>query len=187
MNTQQDIAIDPAARSVSDGPVATRGEAAWGRDADGIPKPPPVAPAQLAAWRAFLEAHARTIDVLSRELREAEDLPLTWYDVLVQLNEADERRLRMQELANAVLLSKSGLTRLIDRMERDGLVRREACPSDRRGTFAELTAAGHRRLREAAPAHLRGVNEHFAELFDEEEAATLERLLRRVGAAHRQD
>ena len=136
--------------------------------------------AQLAAWRAFLEAHARVIEVLSRELREGADLPLSWYDVLVHLSEAPDGQLRMQELADAVLLSKSGLTRLIDRMQRDGLVTRSACPDDRRGTYAQLTTAGRDRLRDAAPTHLRGVREHFADLFDDDEAVQLQRLLQRV-------
>lgn len=135
---------------------------------------------QFRAWRTFLEAHSRTIESLARELRDEKDLPLAWYDVLVQLSEAPDRRLRMQELAEAILLSKSGLTRLIDRMERDGLIARQACPADRRGTFAELTPAGSRRLEEAAPTHVRGVHEHFARLFDDDEAATLAALLSRV-------
>lgn len=135
---------------------------------------------QLAAWRAFLEAHARVIEVLSRELREETDLPLSWYDVLVHLSEAPDGQLRMQELADAVLLSKSGLTRLIDRMQRDGLVTRSACPDDRRGTYAQLTTAGRNRLRDAAPTHLRGVRDHFADLFDDDEAFQLQRLLQRV-------
>jgi DNA-binding MarR family transcriptional regulator len=144
-----------------------------------------VPPAQLAAWRAFLEAHALAVETLTRELREAEDLPLTWYDVLVQLHEAPEHRLRMQELADAVLLSKSGVTRLVDRMERAGLVERTRCTDDRRGTFAALTPAGRQRLKETAPTHLRGVAAHFAALFDDEEAAVLERLLLRIVEANR--
>lgn len=135
---------------------------------------------QYAAWRAFLEAHARVTDLLARELREEEDLHLTWYDVMVHLSEAPEHRLRMQELADAVLLSKSGLTRLIDRMERAGLVSREACPSDRRGTFALLTDRGLATLRAAAPTHVRGVQAHFAAHLSDEEAATLADILRRV-------
>ncbi len=98
------------------------------------PAPPParddepIVPApQMAAWRAFLTAHARLTDELARELRDRVGLPLTWYDVLVQLSEADDRRLRMQDLAGRVVLSKSGLTRLIDRMEREGLVSRSPC------------------------------------------------------------
>ena len=151
---------------------------------DTLPVAPSIPDAHLGAWRAFLEAHARTIELLARELRDDEGLPLSWYDVLVHLNEASERRLRMQELADAVLLSKSGLTRLIDRMERDGLVCRSACPVDRRGTFAELTDAGRRRLEETAPRHIRGVQEHFADLFDEDEERQLEVLLRRVADAN---
>lgn len=147
------------------------------------PDRPTVPAAQLAAWRALLEAHARATDLLAAELRAAHDLPLAWYDVLLHLNEAPDRRLRMQELAARLLLSKSGLTRLIDRMERDGLVARTACPSDRRGTFAELTASGYDRLRESAPTHLRGIRDHVADLFDDEEAAVLEGLLRRIADA----
>ena len=79
---------------------------------------------QLHAWRAFLEAHARTPERRERELRGEQGIPLAWYDVLVHLHEADGHRLRMQDLAGEVLLSKSGLTRLIDRMERAGLVQR---------------------------------------------------------------
>jgi DNA-binding MarR family transcriptional regulator len=135
---------------------------------------------RAAAWRAFLEAHARVTARLERELRDEQGLPLTWYDVLVQLHEADGHQLRMQELADAVLLSKSGLTRLVDRMERAGLVRRAACPSDRRGTFAELTAEGLRTLRRTAPTHLRGVGEHFSQHLDETEAEVLAQALRRI-------
>jgi DNA-binding MarR family transcriptional regulator len=144
-----------------------------------------VPPAQLAAWIAFLQAHALTVENLARELREHEDLPLAWYDVLVQLHHAPDGRLRMQELADAVLLSKSGVTRLVDRMERAGLVERARCTDDRRGTFAGLTAAGRQRLRETAPTHLRGIAEHFASQLDDEEAAVLERLLLRIAAANR--
>ncbi|MDX1658381.1 MAG: MarR family transcriptional regulator [Nitriliruptorales bacterium] len=134
----------------------------------------------LRAWRRFLEAHAALIDVLETELRQHEDLPLSWYDVLVQLAEATDERLRMQELADAVLLSKSGLTRLVDRMESEGLVERQACKTDRRGTWAVLTRRGRDRLRDAAPAHLDGVARHFARHLSEAEAATLAEVLERV-------
>lgn len=135
---------------------------------------------ELRAWRSFLEAHAALVGVLEDELQEREDLDLTWYDVLVQLHEAEDHRLRMQELADAVLLSKSGLTRLVDRMERSGLVRREACPTDRRGTFAVLTGSGLATLRRTAPAHLRGVSEHFAQHLTPEEATILEQVFGRI-------
>jgi DNA-binding MarR family transcriptional regulator len=140
---------------------------------------------QLHAWRAFLEAHARTTERLERELRDEEGIPLAWYDVLVHLHEADGHRLRMQDLAGEVLLSKSGLTRLIDRMERAGLVRRAACSEDRRGTFAELTDEGRQTLRRTAPTHLRGVGDHFAAHLSDEEADVLRRALSRIAEAAR--
>jgi DNA-binding MarR family transcriptional regulator len=115
---------------------------------------------ELGAWRSFLRAHAQITRALEAELITEHDLPLPSYDVLLQLAEAPGRRLRMTELADRVLLSRSGLTRLIDRLEREGLVARAACPNDARGTHAVLTDAGFGRLRAAAPTHLRGVAEH---------------------------
>jgi DNA-binding MarR family transcriptional regulator len=149
------------------------------------PRRPDISPTRMAAWRAFLEAHARVTDRLTHELRDEQNLPLTWYDVLVQLHEAPGHRLRMQELADAVVLSKSGLTRLIDRMQEADLVRRSECPSDRRGTFAELTELGLATLRRSAPTHLRGVREHFASLLTDEEAHVLAVALDRIAAAAR--
>src|SRR5688500_20210971 len=113
--------------------------------------------AEQLAWRGFLRAHATVVRALEADLQAEHDLPLASYDVLVQLSEAPERRLRMTELADRVLLSRSGLTRLADRLERDGLLVRQACPSDARGTLAVLTEAGLDRLRAAWPTPLRGV------------------------------
>jgi len=135
---------------------------------------------ELAAWRAFLRAHDAVTRVLETELERDQDLPLASYDVLVQLSEAPTRSLRMSELAGAVLISRSGLTRLVDRLEREGLVERRSCPSDARGTLAALTAAGQARLSAAAPGHLRGVREHFTAVFDDDEIETLARLLGRI-------
>lgn len=135
---------------------------------------------EMAAWRSFLEAHRRVVDVLEAELREHEDLPLSWYDVLVQLSESPTRCLRMQELADAVLLSKSGLTRLVDRMQSDGLVERRPCAADGRGIEAVLTDAGLERLRGAAPSHVAGVRAHFADLLRPGEAAVLAQALSRI-------
>ncbi len=131
----------------------------------------------LEAWRRFLRAHAVVSRVLARELEESCGLPLPEYDVLVTLAQAEGGRLRMQELADAVVFSRSGLTRLVDRMGRDGLVTRERCRDDGRGTYAVITAAGRRRLRQAAGVHLRGVGEHFAQHLTKTEAATLARAL----------
>jgi DNA-binding MarR family transcriptional regulator len=135
---------------------------------------------QLHAWRTFLRAHAAATRVLESELEAAEGLPLASYDVLVQLAEAPDSALRMSDLAAAVLLSRSGLTRLVDRLAADGLVERRACPSDARGTLAVLTPAGRDRLRDAAPTHLRGVHEHFTSKFSDDELDTLATLLARV-------
>jgi len=134
----------------------------------------------LGAWRQFLTAHARVVAVLEAELDAQRNLPLAWYDVLVQLEEAPDHRLRMTGLAGAVLLSKSGLTRLIDRMKSAGLV--ERCPddADRRGVWVSLTPAGHERLRDAAPIHLRGVREHFTSHLSAADAATLEEVFARI-------
>lgn len=139
----------------------------------------------LAAWRAFLEAHAAVTRVLEAELVAERELPLAWYDVLVQLSEASGGRLRMQELARRVLLSKSGLTRLCDRMEEAGLVSRRPCGDDGRGVEAALTARGRTVLKRAAPVHLRGVQAHFAGKLNEEEARTLASTAERITAAAR--
>jgi len=135
-------------------------------------------------WRDFLRAHAAVTRALEDELAAEKVLPLTWYDVLVQLVEAPGRRLRMTELADRVLLSRSGLTRLVDRLVNAGLVERQPCPDDARGTFCVLTAAGFARLRDAAPVHLRGIHEHMTSLIRPEELAVLGAVLRRIGDAH---
>ena len=135
---------------------------------------------QMIAWRRFLRAHALVTRQLEAELLAEQRLPLASYDVLVQLVEAPGRRLRMSELAERVLLSRSGLTRLVDRLEREGLVRREVCDSDARGLFTVLTDAGLDRLRAASPVHLRGIAEHAVGRLDDDEAATLARLLARM-------
>ena len=132
---------------------------------------------RLAAWSTFLRAHARVVRELERELQADQDLALTDYDVLVQLAAAHERRLRMSELADRLLLSRSGVTRLVDRLVADGLVERVICESDRRGQWAALTDAGRDRLRRAAPTHLRGVATHFLDRLSAEDLASLERML----------
>jgi DNA-binding MarR family transcriptional regulator len=134
-------------------------------------------PTELATWRTFLRAHATVTRRLEAELVAEHELPLASYDVLVQLSEAPERRLRMTELADRILLSRSGLTRLADRLERDGLLTREACPSDARGTLAVLTDAGLDRLRSAWPTHRRGVAEHVTGRLTTDEVVELGRLL----------
>ena len=143
---------------------------------------PPLGDQQFEAWKALLRAQAELISTLDRELQEERGLPITFFDVLIQLSAAGGR-LRMSELADAVLLSRSGVTRLVDRMVRDGLVRREACPTDRRSMYATLTAKGKRALAQARPVHLRGVAEHFGRHLSDDEAKTLTAALGRMVAS----
>ncbi|OLT03889.1 MarR family transcriptional regulator [Pseudonocardia sp. CNS-004] len=136
--------------------------------------------AQLDAWRAFLRAHASVMRTLEAELLAEQDLPLASYDVLVQLAEAPGRRLRMTELADAVLLSRSGVTRLVDRLEKAGLVARCPVETDGRGVAARLTDAGLDRLRTASRTHLRGVGQHFVDRLDDTDLHVLEQITRRL-------
>ncbi len=118
---------------------------------------------ELRAWRSFLRAHAAVVRRLEADLLQSHGLSLGVYDVLVQLVEAPGRRLRMTELAAKVLLSRSGLTRLVDRMVRDGYVRREPDPGDARGVLAVMTDAGYDRLRSASPTHLDGITRYVVD------------------------
>lgn len=144
--------------------------------------PRPIDPSdwRIGVWRAFLRAHAGVIRELERELATTAKLPLSWYDVLLHLAEAPGRRLRMADLADRVLLSRSGLTRLVDRLQGEGLVRREPSPEDARGTFTVLTPDGYERLRQAAPVHLDGVQRHWLSSFSDAELELLGVLLNRL-------
>lgn len=135
---------------------------------------------EVATWTAFLRANAVLTRRLGQELEAQAGLPFAWYDVLVQLALAPERRLRMAQLAENVMLSRSGLTRLIDRLEDEHLVRREPDPEDARGTFTVLTAGGLARLRTAAPVHLAGIQRHFLRHFNDAELDVLRELMSRL-------
>ncbi len=135
----------------------------------------------MRAWRAFLEAHAAISKTMERELREECDFPLSWYDALVQLNEAGGS-LRMHELADHLLLSRSATTRFADRLERAGLIERRSATSDRRGTIVLLTAEGKAELKRTAPVHMRGIAEHFVDQFDDVELAAIEKLFNRLAS-----
>lgn len=135
---------------------------------------------RLRAWVAFLQAHAAVTRRLEAELHAERGLSLADYDALVQLAVADDRRLRMSELADRVVLSRSGVSRLVDRLEAQGLVARRACPTDARGSWAEMTPTGLETLREAAPIHLRGVDAHFLALIAEPDREGLVRALEAV-------
>jgi DNA-binding MarR family transcriptional regulator len=146
---------------------------------------------RLAPWRAFLLAHARVSRRLDEELRAEHDLTIGEYDALLTIAQAPERRIRMRQLADEVILSKSGVTRLIDRLVDDGLVERSACLSDARGAEAVLTERGLARLRAASTTHLRGVNENFLAALDVEDLAVIERTMssvaRQAGASPTRD
>ncbi len=139
-----------------------------------------LSPAQLKTWRTFITTHATVIDQIERELAEAKQLPLSSYDVLLALVEAPNRRLRMHELAQAVVLSRSGLTRLVDRLAQEGLLRRDRNGSDRRAIYAVLTLKGFRAFRRAWPIYAQGIVKHFIQHLTEEDMATLTRMLERV-------
>jgi DNA-binding MarR family transcriptional regulator len=134
----------------------------------------------VAAWAVLLRTHAALVSRLERELEEARRLPLAWYDVLLELNAAEGRRLRMQELGNRVVLSRSRVSRIVDEMERGGLVRREPDPADRRGSYAVLADAGRSALHAAAPVYLRGIAEHFTSHLSDAELQTVHDALTKV-------
>jgi DNA-binding MarR family transcriptional regulator len=135
---------------------------------------------ELGAWRGFLRVHSKLTRELDAELAATHGLPLSSYEVLLFLNEAPDGRLRMAQLADSVLLSPSGLTRLVDRLEKAGLVRRESCPSDRRGFEAVITDKGRAAFAEARPTHLSGVRRRFLEHFSTDDMRTLGKYFDRV-------
>ena len=128
---------------------------------------------ELRAWRGMLRAHAALTKALDADLEAAHGLPLSSYEVLMYLNDADGRKLRMRDLASSVILSRSGLTRLADRLEREGLIRRESCDDDARGAYAVLTDAGAEKLGAARTTHLAGVRSLFLQHFSEAELDAL--------------
>jgi DNA-binding MarR family transcriptional regulator len=128
---------------------------------------------ELRAWRGLLRAHAALTKALDNQLEAGHGLPLMSYEVLMQLADADDHRMRMRDLASSVILSRSGLTRLVDRLEADGLLRRESCSDDARGAYAVLTDSGHEKLRAARATHLAGVRSMFLAHFDDEELDSL--------------
>lgn len=128
---------------------------------------------ELGAWRGMLAAHSMLIARLDEELEREHGLPLTSYEVLMYLGDADAGQLRMGELAERLLLSRSGITRLVDRLERQGLVERRRCGDDGRGYFAALTPDGRRVLDGARADHLDGVRRHFLARLEPGEAEAL--------------
>jgi len=131
-------------------------------------------------WRSFFETASALLDVLDRQLQARAGISLPWYDVLVHLEEADDGRLRMGDLANGILFSKSGLTRVVDRMEHVGLVQRERPAGDRRVIEVVLTDAGRETLAAARPYHRDDVERLFASHLDDRDFAALARAMPKV-------
>jgi DNA-binding MarR family transcriptional regulator len=148
-----------------------------GNDTDGDTR---LSGEELAAWGGFLRTHAALTRALDAELVDAHGLPLTSYEVLLRLAYAPEGRMRMSELADSVLLSRSGLTRLVDRLEREGLLGREECERDQRGLYAVITHDGRRLFRAAGRTHLRGVRARFLDQLSEDERRGLAVVWRRL-------
>lgn len=139
---------------------------------------------QVAAWRSVLLAQNRAVRAIERDLEAAEMIPLGWYDVLLELNAAPDRRLRMQELGHRAVLSRTRISRLVTELEAAGYVRRTADPEDGRATLATITSAGLAALGRAAPLYLAGIEEHFTRHLSASEQRVIVRSLQRVFAAH---
>ena len=142
----------------------------------------PSARTQLAAeaWGSLLKVHASLVPVLDRRLRSGAGLPLSSYDVLLELQAAPKRRLTMTELGERVVLSRTRVSRVVDELVRDGLVRREPHPQDARSAFAVLTEDGYRRFRQAAPLYLAGIEQEFATELSDRELRQLSTVLGRI-------
>jgi len=141
---------------------------------------------EMRAWLALLQVNGVLFDQLDRELQRDHDLSAAEYEVLVNLERSEGHRLRMSDLADEALVTRSRLTHTVDRLEREGLVRREACPTDRRGSFAVLTRAGYKRLAQAAPSHLAGVRARLFDRLDPAQVAALADALEVVAAGLRE-
>jgi DNA-binding MarR family transcriptional regulator len=134
----------------------------------------------LSAWRMFLRLHAQLIQHIDKRLAEAGCIPLNWYDVLIELYTLPNRRLRMSDLAERVVLTRSGLTRLVDRLEEAGYIVREQDPQDKRGFFIVLQASGIEAMREAWKVYEPAIQELFAQHLSEAEVVQLGELLGKV-------
>ena len=134
-------------------------------------------------WRSFLGAHSTVMKYLERQMQEQHGLALSWWDVLQQLADGPDGRLRMGELADSVLLTRSGITRLVDRMIEAGLVVRESCPGDRRGYYAAITQKGRDTIEKVGPDHSTSAWEVFLGHIGDEEAEMMGKVFNRVLAA----
>jgi DNA-binding MarR family transcriptional regulator len=136
----------------------------------------------LEAWRRFLKAHAAVVGAIERDLERAGQIPLEWYDVLIAISDAREGRIRLKDLGRNLVLTRSGATRLADKLEVAGLVERQPARDDRRGVTLALTELGRKALRSAWPVYARGIREAFLAKLSPEEVAMLKAAMARVAA-----
>ncbi len=127
----------------------------------------------LDAWRGFLFSHAKVVRALEADMLEQHDLPLTWFDLLSRIKQTPGQRLRMHELEEASLFTRSGITGLADRLEQAGFVRRERSTEDRRGVYLAITEAGIDKINEVWPEHELSIHNHFAQHLDAKDARAL--------------
>ncbi|GAA4112618.1 MarR family winged helix-turn-helix transcriptional regulator [Streptomyces hundungensis] len=135
---------------------------------------------QFEAWRALLLAHNSAVRAIESDVQRDGRVPLTWYDVLLELKAAGERGLRMQEVASRVVLSRTRVSRLVDEMVRAGLVTKSADPQDKRVSWAAITEEGARALRATAPVYLRSIRRHFSTHLSDEDAMVIAEALHKV-------
>src|SRR5215212_8242749 len=138
---------------------------------------------RITLWGLFLEVHAGIGRRLHNELRATLDLPDAWFEVLLRIGRTAGQAVRMTDLANMVLFTSGGFTKLADRMEQAGLIRREPCPDDRRATYAVLTPEGRRVLDQALAVHLPGLQRYLYDPLDARQRRELESILRTLRAA----
>lgn len=138
---------------------------------------------RLEAWRMFITLHAKIIERIDADLQGAGGISLQHYDILIELFEAKGKQLRMYELAQRVVLSRSSITRLVDQLEKQGLLSRKTDPEDRRGSYAVLTEAGETALRESWPFYREAILRHFGSFLGDDEARTLSEVFARMHAA----
>jgi len=136
-------------------------------------------PTEMAAWRSYIVASRRLIEALDADLADHE-LSMPDYEILAQLSDAPDRRMRMSELADVAMLSRSRLSHRMKVMEKEGWVRREACPIDKRGFFAVMTPKGWKAIVAAAPDHVESVRARFVDLLSKEDQKVLAEIFSRV-------
>jgi DNA-binding MarR family transcriptional regulator len=147
----------------------------------------PLSTRELAAWRGFLRTHARLLRHLDRRLTDEQGLPTSSYEVLLRLAEAPTGSMRMKDIADSLLLSRSGLSRVVDELERKGYVKRQPCPTDARGTEAVITRSGRGAFRKAQSSHLSSVRAEFLDKLSQEQLRQLADVWTAVGLAEAPD